>query len=55
MAMIQIDWNPPRRMLRNFGLIGLVAFGAMGALIHWQVGPGKVVPAGAGPFIYPLF
>ncbi len=47
MAMIEIDWNPPRRILRNFGLIGLVAFGVMGALIYWQVGPGKVVPAGA--------
>jgi hypothetical protein len=47
MAVIQIDWNPPRRILRNFGLIGLVAFGAMGSLICWQIGPGKVVPAGA--------
>ncbi len=39
MAVLQIDWNPRRKVLRNFGLIGLVAFGAFGALAHWQVYP----------------
>ncbi|MFH1419532.1 MAG: hypothetical protein ABII12_14750 [Planctomycetota bacterium] len=37
MAMLHVDWNPTRRMLRNFGLIGLVAFGAVGAMAYWRV------------------
>ncbi|MBI5762645.1 MAG: hypothetical protein HZA51_03880 [Planctomycetes bacterium] len=32
MAFVSIDYNPPPRALRNFGLIGLVAFGALAAL-----------------------
>ena len=37
MSMVHIDWNPTRRMLRNFGLIGLVAFGAIGASAYWRL------------------
>jgi hypothetical protein len=25
MSLIEINWNPPRRLLREFGLIGLIA------------------------------
>ena len=32
MAFVSIDFNPPPRTLRNFGFIGLVAFGALAAL-----------------------
>jgi hypothetical protein len=35
--MIQIDWNPPKKTLRNFGLIGLVAFSAFALMIHFHV------------------
>ena len=47
MAVLQIDWNPRRKVLRNFGLIGLVAFGAFGALAHWQVYPFRGLSDGA--------
>ncbi len=33
MAMIEINWSPDRRTLRNFGLIALAAFGGFGAWI----------------------
>ena len=46
MAIIDIDWKPPRRVLRNFGLIAVVGFGAIGALAFWQVGPFKGLSAG---------
>jgi len=56
MAIVNIDWNPAKRTLRNFGLIAVVAFALFGALIYWRVGPGKVVPAGgAGPTAYVLW
>lgn len=32
MAFVSIDYNPPPRTLRNFGFIGLVAFGALAVL-----------------------
>jgi len=37
--MIQIDWNPAPKTLRNFGLIGLVAFGLLGwmAYARWLI------------------
>lgn len=37
MAVIKIDWNPDSRTLRNFGLIGVLAFGAFGLLAYFQV------------------
>jgi hypothetical protein len=42
--MIQIDWNPPKKTLRNFGLIGFVAFSVFALLIHYRVGPFKKFP-----------
>jgi hypothetical protein len=47
MAIVNIDWNPPRRILRNFGLIALAAFGVIGALALWQIGPFGGISAGA--------
>jgi len=37
MAIIHIDWRPPPRTLRNFGLIGLVAFAALALLAYLQL------------------
>ncbi len=37
MSMVQIDWNPTHRMLRNFGLIAIVAFGVIGELAYWRI------------------
>jgi len=34
MAFVSVDFNPPPRTLRNFGLIGLVAFGALALLAY---------------------
>ena len=36
MAIVEIKWHPSRRELRQFGLIGLVAFGALGAWVFWR-------------------
>lgn len=47
MAFISLDFNPPPRTLRNFGLIGLVAFGLVTALVHLHVTPFARLPAGA--------
>ncbi len=37
MAFISIDYNPPPRTLRNFGFMGIVAFGALAALLHYKM------------------
>lgn len=36
MAVIDIDWKPSARMLRTFGLIGLVAFGVVAGIVEWK-------------------
>jgi hypothetical protein len=36
MALIEINWTPDRRQLRGFGIICLVAFGAIGAWIYFR-------------------
>jgi len=48
-SLAHIDWKPDRSVLRNFGLIALVAFGVFGALARWHVYPfaGLSAPAGA--------
>lgn len=38
MAMIEINWNPPRRELRQFGLLCLAIFGAMAAYGYFTGG-----------------
>ncbi|KKL83915.1 hypothetical protein LCGC14_1969970 [marine sediment metagenome] len=35
MALVQINWNPPRRQLRWFGLAGVAVFGVVGAVIFF--------------------
>ena len=47
MSLVQIDWDPSPKMLRNFGLIGLVAFAAFGALTWTHRFPMHWVPDGA--------
>lgn len=46
MALIEVNWRPPPRTLRGFGLIALVAFAALGAwayvgrsLVGVELGP----------------
>jgi len=48
MSLIRIDWSPPRKTLRTFGLIGLVAFGAFGTLAHEQIYPFKSLSTTTG-------
>ncbi len=36
--MIELDWNPDERKLRQFGWISLVGFGLVGALVGWRFG-----------------
>ena len=36
MSIIEINWRPERRTLRNFGLISLCVFGALGAWIFFK-------------------
>lgn len=45
--MIPINLNPTPRTLRNFGLIGLVAFSAFAAMVHYQIGLFRLVPENA--------
>ncbi|HYB99312.1 MAG TPA: SxtJ family membrane protein [Candidatus Limnocylindrales bacterium] len=49
MAMIEIDWNPPRKTLRDFGLLCLLIFGAIAASLWWKNGwtLGSQILAGA--------
>src|SRR5258706_13289855 len=47
MAFVSIDFNPPRRTLRNFGLIGVVAFGLIASLVYGHHKPFSHVPAAA--------
>ncbi len=47
MSLIQIDWNPAARTLRQFGLIGVVAFSALAALAHYRLVVFAALPEGA--------
>lgn len=38
MAMVEINWNPPKRELRQFGLLCLVIFGGMAAWAYFHDG-----------------
>lgn len=51
--MIEIDWNPDRRTLRQFGAVALVGFGILAALawtesLIFSFGLGAARPAVAG-------
>jgi len=39
MALIEVDWNPPRRQLRQFALMFLVFFGALGTVLYFKGRP----------------
>ena len=40
MSLVQINWNPGPRQLRNFGLVLLVGFSVLGAVrLLWPAGP----------------
>jgi hypothetical protein len=55
MAFVSIDFRPPPKVLRNFGLIGLVAFSALAALVHWKIGVfGRMPPSATTPTLYVL-
>lgn len=47
MSLIRIDWNPTARTLRQFGLIGVVAFAALAALAHYRLAVYAALPDGA--------
>jgi hypothetical protein len=36
--MLDINFNPPKRDLRNFGFVALVAFALIGGLVYWKRG-----------------
>ncbi|MEK6642870.1 MAG: SxtJ family membrane protein [Planctomycetota bacterium] len=55
MAFISIDYNPPPRTLRNFGFIGLVAFGTLAALMHYKMFPFGKFPVSAAPMTTYVF
>ena len=47
MAFVSVDYNPPPRTLRNFGLIGFVAFGLVAYLVYGHHKPFTRLPEGA--------
>jgi len=49
MAFVNLDFNPPPRTLRNFGLIGLAAFGLLALLAERHIWAFAKLPAGATP------
>jgi hypothetical protein len=38
MALIEVNWNPARRQLRSFGVVCVIAFGAIGAWVYVRHG-----------------
>ena len=50
MKAIEINFNPDRRVLRQFGFIALVVFGALGALVLWH---GRLFGLGLGSWARP--
>lgn len=47
MALVQIDWTPDRRKLREFGLIGMCAFTLFAALTFFDVWFFAALPSAA--------
>jgi hypothetical protein len=49
LSLIEIDWNPSTKLLRDFGLIGLIACPILGGIFygfaHWSVGACLVLVA----------
>jgi hypothetical protein len=40
MAVLEVNWNPSRRELRQFGVLWLVFFAGMAAWLYFRHGPG---------------
>ena len=38
MSVVEVDWRPDARKLRQFALIWLAGFGAVGLIVTWKVG-----------------
>jgi hypothetical protein len=38
MSLVEINWNPEKRELRQFGLIAIVVLGAAGIILHFVFG-----------------
>lgn len=47
MALVKMDWNPPAKTLRLFGVIGVVAFPLLALAAHRQFGLFAGLPAAA--------
>jgi len=48
MAVLEINWNPARRELRQFGFLCLVFFGGIAGWIHWKDGSPLAIAILAG-------
>ncbi|HWL94628.1 MAG TPA: SxtJ family membrane protein [Phycisphaerae bacterium] len=49
--MIKIDWNPPPKTLRYFGLIGMFAFPALAWAAHAGFAAFGLIPENARPIV----
>lgn len=54
--MIEVNWSPDNRTLKQFGLIGLLGFPGVGAVAYWvwQMPTLAMVFAGLGPAVWLL-
>jgi hypothetical protein len=39
MALIDVDWNPPRRQLRQFAVLFLIFIGGLGTILYFKGKP----------------
>jgi hypothetical protein len=53
-SVIEINWKPGTRELRQFAAIWLVAFGLLGTFVAWRAGAFGVPMAWARPWMAPL-
>jgi hypothetical protein len=54
-SLVEINWNPEKKELRKFGLIGLVVLGAAGFILRFVFGAAgtwAVLPGAAGLCIF---
>ena len=54
MAFVSLDLNPERRVLRSFGFIGLVAFGAFATLVQARWWPFRGASDGFADIVMPV-
>ncbi|MGB7582790.1 MAG: hypothetical protein WBL85_10140 [Sedimentisphaerales bacterium] len=48
MSLIEINWNPEKRELRQFGLIAVVVLGAAGIILRFVFGAADILAVLAG-------